>query len=110
MPVYLRVLACCGVHLRLPAFGNCISTTLGTRSQHVGSHTGCVDLIYTGRGGKIEGLQMMTKVENGSHLGMSLVHCRKVAALILEPVSTGVFVPPCHLCLRQCDADVGSEH
>ena len=51
---------------------------------------GCLDLIYTGISGKVEGLQMMTKVESGSHMGMSLVHCQKVSAMILEPVSTGV--------------------
>ncbi|KAL3160513.1 hypothetical protein ABBQ32_010818 [Trebouxia sp. C0010 RCD-2024] len=54
--------------------------------------SGCLDLIYTGLGGRIEGLQMMTKVESGGHLSMSLVHCRKVAALILEPISTGTWL------------------
>lgn len=56
---------------------------------------GCLDLIYTGLGGKIEGLQMMTKVETGSHMGMSLVHCQKVSAMILEPVSTGAAARSC---------------
>ncbi len=49
-----------------------------------------MDLIYTGLAGKYEGLQMMTKVETGSHMGMSLVHCKKVSALVLEPISTGL--------------------
>lgn len=48
-------------------------------------------MIYTtGTSGRVEGLRMMTKVETGSHLGMSLVHSRKVSAMILEPVSTGM--------------------
>ena len=55
---------------------------------------GCLDLIYTeGPAGKVEGLQMMSRVETGSHMDMSLVHCRKVAALVLEPITTGL---PCH--------------
>lgn len=59
--------------------------------------SGCLDLVYTtGTSGKIEGLRMMTKVENGSHLGMSMVHCRKVSAMILEPVSTGVLLHSRH--------------
>lgn len=64
----------------------------GSQTQHL-ALSGCLDLIYTGLGGRVEGLQMMTKVENGSHMSMSLVHCRKVAALILDPVSTGACVP-----------------
>ncbi len=53
--------------------------------------SGCLDLIYTtGMSGRVEGLRMMIKVETGSHLGMSLVHSRKVSAMILEPVSTGM--------------------
>jgi len=56
---------------------------------------GCLDLIYTGLAGKLEGLQMMTKVETGSHMGMSLVQCKKVCALVLEPISTGFHPSPC---------------
>ena len=68
-------------------------------------------MIYTtGTSGKIEGLRMMTKVETGSHLGMSMVHCRKVSAVILEPVSTGVLLHSQH-CMR-CDVSchVASRH
>ncbi|KAL0044874.1 hypothetical protein WJX82_000765 [Trebouxia sp. C0006] len=54
--------------------------------------SGCLDLIYTGLAGKLEGLQMMTKVETGSHMGMSLVQCKKVCALVLEPISTGTWL------------------
>ena len=60
-------------------------------------------MIYTtGTSGRIEGLRMMTKVESGSHLGMSLVHCRKVSAMILEPVSTGVVLHRLYLMFMQC--------
>jgi len=38
---------------------------------------------------------MMTKVETGSHMGMSLVQCKKVCALVLEPISTGFHPSPC---------------
>ncbi|KAL0029421.1 hypothetical protein WJX77_006321 [Trebouxia sp. C0004] len=54
--------------------------------------SGCLDLIYTGLAGKLEGLQMMTKVETGSHMSMNLVHCKKVCALVLQPISTGTWL------------------
>ena len=67
----------------------CMSTMPG--SEDIALFSGCLDLVYTtGLSGKVEGLRMMAKVESGSHLGMSLVHCQKVSALMLEPVSTGV--------------------
>lgn len=67
---------------------------------------GCLDLIYTtGTSGRVEGLRMMTKVETGSHLGMSLVHSRKVSAMILEPVSTGMVLHQ-----MQCSCHVTSHH
>ena len=34
---------------------------------------------------------MMTKIETGSHLDIPLVQCKKVDALVLEPVSTGEY-------------------
>lgn len=63
---------------------------------------GCLDLIYTGLAGKLEGLQMMTKVETGSHMGMSLVHCKKVCALVLQPISTGLHCSPCFGLVVDC--------
>ena len=63
-------------------------------------------MIYTtGTSGRVEGLRMMTKVETGSHLGMSLVHSRKVSAMILEPVSTGMVLHH-----RQCSCLVMWSH
>ena len=32
---------------------------------------------------------MMSKVETGSHMSMSLVQCKRVSAMVLEPISTG---------------------
>lgn len=55
-------------------------------------NSGCLDLIYSGLAGKIEGLQIMTKIETGSHLDIPLVQCKKVDALVLEPVSTGTWL------------------
>ena len=66
---------------------------------------GCLDLIYTGLAGKLEGLQMMTKVEMGSHMGMSLVQCKKVCALVLEPISTGLYPSPCFGLVVVCALD-----
>ncbi len=66
---------------------------------------GCLDLIYTGLAGKLEGLQMMTKVETGSHMGMSLVQCKKVCALVLEPISTGLHPSPCFELVVVCALD-----
>ena len=61
---------------------------------------------------------MMTKVETGSHMGMSLVQCKKVCALVLQPISTGLHPSPylglgvfyasgfCH-CARFCGTICG---
>ena len=52
----------------------------------------------------------MTKVETGSHLGMSLVHCHKVSAMILEPVSTGVVLHTQYVMFPSCAYYVVSHH
>lgn len=51
---------------------------------------GCLDFIYTTKASRLQGLEMMTKVDTGKHLGMPMVQCRKVCAMVLEPVSQGL--------------------
>ena len=60
---------------------------------------GCLDFIYTEKASRLQGLEMMTKIDAGKHLGMSMVQCRKVCAMILEPVSQGMLVLLFHACI-----------
>ena len=51
---------------------------------------GCLDLIYSNKVSRLKGLEIMTKVDSGKHMDMPMVQCRKVCAMVLEPVSQGV--------------------
>lgn len=54
--------------------------------------TGCFDLVYTAPGSRREGLQFMTASEKGQHMGLPTVRHRRVAAMALEPQSTGTWL------------------
>lgn len=53
-------------------------------------NSGCLDYIYTDKVTRLQGLEVMMKVDNGTHLDTPVLKCRKVCAMMLEPVSQGV--------------------
>ncbi|KAI3428489.1 hypothetical protein D9Q98_007314 [Chlorella vulgaris] len=54
--------------------------------------SGCFDLIYTTPTSRMEGLKFMTDSEKGQHMSHPRVRHRRVAAMALEPQSTGTWL------------------
>ena len=51
---------------------------------------GCLDLVYTGRTSRREGLRILLDAEKGKHMQLPVVSHQKVSAMIFEPASQGV--------------------